>query len=133
MPFIPEDTYTALECLNLAPDWDSAVSTALSQLEERSESFVLEVQQILVQVAQVNATFLVETGSTNFALMQADVLRYEQNQRIVGMLIQKIGLVKRLALLLSIEPDTNYLEQMLRMLGVQHTSFINPNAKLKRS
>ena len=133
MPFIPEDTYAALEYLDLAPDQDNAVSAALSSLEARSENFVVEVQQILEQIGVVDATFFVETGSTNFALKQADVLVYEQKQRIVGLLMQKMGLVKRLGKLLSIAPDLEYLEQFLKMLDVRNMGFINPTAKLKRS
>ncbi len=132
MPFTLEDTYTALKCLNLAPDDDIAVSQALLRLEQKSETLVEEVKNILTHVQVLDEAFTSETGSTNFALKQVDVLVYEQKQRTVGLLLQKLNLLQRLGTLLLIAPKVEHIHQMLRMLDVKHTNPVYPNARLLR-
>lgn len=76
------------------------------------------MQSDLTAIEAMESTLLTETGSANFAIVQASVLRYAENKRVLGLLMQQYQFSKRLGNYVDIKPNLEVLEGMLRMLGI---------------
>lgn len=94
------------------------VRSQMKSLEKVSGDFVERTRQILDDLDQIEALIVEEFNSPNFALTQADVLKYAEGKRAKGMLMRKWEQIKSLGKMLNLKPEIRNLEDQMEMIGV---------------
>jgi hypothetical protein len=120
MPFTPDDAYRINHFLNLPPEIvPTTIQPKLDQLTTIGWTVVIdEVLTLLTNLTALEASLQTEAGSTDFALIQVDVIKFQPGQRTAGILLQSLNLINRLATIIGIAANTSNLSTMLSGMGV---------------
>jgi hypothetical protein len=101
MPF-PENTYLkVIKYLNMSIKDAETVHAALAEAEA-DENILLEVNELLAELTIAETKLKAELGSTNHALIQADVVKWEAGARAKGLHLNYANLRQQLANLLNL-------------------------------
>ena len=113
-----KDKMRIIKHLYLSPVDVSAVEQAMRALESLSGDMVTETRSLLDKLDVIAASIDAEMGTANYALEQADVLKYTPDSRAKGMLMQRLELTKLLGTFLGLRPNLRPIEDLLMMIGV---------------
>lgn len=114
-----KDKMRIIKHLYLSPVDAHAVGQALRDLEALSGDMVTEARLLLDKLDVLAASIDAEMGTANYALEQADVLKYTPDSRAKGMLMQRLELTKLLGTFLGLRPNLRPIEDLLLMIGVR--------------
>lgn len=114
-----KDKMRIIKHLYLSPVDAHAVEQAMRALEGLSGDMVEEARSLLDKLDVIAASIDAEMGTANYALEQADVLKYTPDSRAKGMLMQRLELTKMLGTFLGLRPNLRPIEDLLLMIGVR--------------
>lgn len=114
-----KDKMRIIKHLYLSPVDAHAVEQAMRALEGLSGDMVTEARSLLDKLDVIAASIDAEMGTANYALEQADVLKYTPDSRAKGMLMQRLELTKMLGTFLGLRPNLRPIEDLLLMIGVR--------------
>ena len=114
-----KDKMRVIKHLYLSPVDAHAVEQAMRSLEVLSGDMVTEARLLLDKLDVLAASIDAEMGTANYALEQADVLKYTPDSRAKGMLMQRLELTKLLGTFLGLRPNLRPIEDLLMMIGVR--------------
>jgi len=113
-----ELNWQLLKAMNLSPAYTEEIRYKLVVLSEQSTYAIEEIRSILASLDSLNTTLATEAGNVNFALVRADVLGYEQKQRVTGILMLQVKAIQRLGIIFSIKPNLTDIVNFCNVLGV---------------
>ena len=128
-----KDLIRIIGFLNYSPTEISNVRSQMSWLEQLSGDFVEKTREILDQLDAVDNAIAGELNSPNYALTQADVLRYAQDGRAKGMLLRKWQLIQSLGKMLDLHPNLIPLEETMGAIGINLPRYQPITASLESS
>ena len=128
-----KDLIRIIGFLNYSPTEISNVRSQMSWLEQLSGDFVEKTREILDQLDAVDNAIAGELNSPNYALTQADVLRYAQDGRAKGMLLRKWQLIQSLGKMLDLHPNLIPLEETMEAIGINLPRYQPITASLESS
>jgi hypothetical protein len=102
MPFAENTYLKVIKYLNMPIKHAETVHAALIETEV-DENVVSEVNDLLAELAIAEAKLKAELSSTNHALIQADVVKWEAGTRAKGLHVNYANLRQQLANLLNLE------------------------------
>jgi hypothetical protein len=102
MPFAENTYLKVLKYLNMPIKYAETVHAVLAEAEA-DENVLQEVNDLLAELAIAEAKLKAELGSTNHALIQADVVKWEAGTRSKGLHLNYANLRQQLANLLNLE------------------------------
>jgi hypothetical protein len=114
-----KDKMRIIKHLYLSPVDAHAVEQAMRALESLSGDMVTEARSLLDKLDVLASSIDAEMGTANYALEQADVLKYTPDSRAKGMLMQRLELTKLLGTFLGLRPNLRPIEDVLLMIGVR--------------
>lgn len=114
-----KDKMRIIKHLYLSPVDAHAVEQAMRALEGLSGDMVTEARSLLDKLDVIADSIDAEMGTANYALEQADVLKYTPDSRAKGMLMQRLELTKMLGTFLGLRPNLRPIEDLLLMIGVR--------------
>jgi hypothetical protein len=113
------DLMRIVKYLGYSPIDIAQVRSQMRWLEELSGDFVERAREILDNLDIIDNAISTEFGSPNYALLQADVLKYAQDGRAKGMLLRKWELVRSLGQILDLFPNLIPLEDTMEAIGIE--------------
>jgi len=128
-----KDLIRIIGFLNYSPTEISNVRSQMSWLEQLSGDFVEKTREILDQLDAVDNAIAGELNSPNYALTQADVLKYAQDGRAKGMLLRKWQLIQSLGKMLDLHPNLIPLEETMEAIGINLPRYQPITASLESS
>lgn len=135
MPFTLEQQYQICTVLSLSPNPENLnrIESICRERESRSEFFVRECSSILQSIADIESKMSLITGSDKIAIIQADVLKYNEKYKILGFLMAWREKLKKLGILLEIPPNFEIIDDYLQMIGAPTPGFPVYSLRLNRS
>jgi hypothetical protein len=128
-----KDKMRIIKHLYLSPEDAHAVEQAMRALESHSGDMVAEARSLLDSLDTIAATIEAEMGTANYALEQADVLKYTPDGRAKGMLMQRLELTKILGRFLGLRPNLRPIEDLLMMIEVPLPRNCSPTLPMRRN